>query len=107
MTVPDSVLVQDGMDLWRRLSAVADDADGEKWADKTVRDALENARGAVEDRVAELNGGKVPLLERDEPVLVVYECDCGYKSLSAGRCRSHPYPARAMGPQLRAVEYRR
>lgn len=36
----------------------------------------------------------------------VYECECGYRSLQGGRCRSHPYPARAMGPNMGdPVEY--
>lgn len=38
----------------------------------------------------------------------VYECECGYRSLQGGRCRSHPYPARAMGPNMGdPVEYAR
>jgi hypothetical protein len=30
----------------------------------------------------------------------VYECTCGYRSLQLGKCRSHPYPMRGMGPQM-------
>lgn len=41
---------------------------------------------------------------RDERPYRIYECECGYRSLSPGRCRSHPYPARAMGPEMREVE---
>ena len=34
----------------------------------------------------------------------LYVCACGYRSTMPGRCRSHPYPARAMGPEMEAVE---
>lgn len=31
----------------------------------------------------------------------VWRCECGYASVTrGGRCRSHPYPARAMGPDM-------
>jgi hypothetical protein len=34
----------------------------------------------------------------------IYVCDCGYLSMTPGKCRSHPYPCRAMGPELTKVE---
>lgn len=40
-------------------------------------------------------------------MLTLYVCECGYQSLTPGRCRSHPLPARAMGPDLTPVLYER
>jgi hypothetical protein len=33
-------------------------------------------------------------------IVRVYVCACGYSRAHGGRCRSHPYPARAMGPEM-------
>lgn len=30
----------------------------------------------------------------------IYCCTCGYRSLQKGKCRSHPYPLRGMGPDM-------
>jgi hypothetical protein len=42
-----------------------------------------------------------PMTER---TMTVWTCECGYRSLTGGRCRSHPYPARAMGPEMTPVQ---
>jgi hypothetical protein len=39
--------------------------------------------------------------------LTLYICpvaECGYLSMAPGKCRSHPYPCRAMGPQMVEVK---
>lgn len=36
-------------------------------------------------------------------VITIYQCSCGYRSLRPGKCRSHPYPARAMGPEMKPL----
>lgn len=30
----------------------------------------------------------------------LWVCECGYYSTQAGKCRSHPFPCRAMGPDM-------
>jgi hypothetical protein len=30
----------------------------------------------------------------------LWTCDCGYYSTQRGKCRSHPFPCRAMGPDM-------
>lgn len=35
--------------------------------------------------------------------LTVFGCTCGFRSIVAGPCRSHPYPCRAMGPEMDAI----
>lgn len=35
---------------------------------------------------------------------VIYVCECGFLSMTPGKCRSHPFPCRAMGPELTKVE---
>lgn len=43
--------------------------------------------------------------ENDTPMLTVYTCaTCRYVSVTPGRCRSHPYPMRGMGPPMVPVE---
>jgi len=34
----------------------------------------------------------------------IYVCECGYRDVRPGKCRSHPYPCRAMGPPMQEVE---
>jgi hypothetical protein len=34
----------------------------------------------------------------------LYVCECGFRSVTPGPCRSYPYPLRAMGPPLKPVE---
>lgn len=35
-----------------------------------------------------------------------FGCECGYRSDTPGPCRSHPYPCRGMGPEMKRVERR-
>lgn len=32
--------------------------------------------------------------------ITAYACSCGFRSMAPGPCRSHPYPCRAMGPEM-------
>jgi len=34
----------------------------------------------------------------------LFVCECGYYSTQGGKCRSHPFPARAMGPPMQEIE---
>lgn len=33
----------------------------------------------------------------------LWVCECGYYSTQRGKCRSHPFPCRAMGPPMEEV----